>query len=89
MIVLALTCEALMLVVLLGLWLSSGFGLRIRTPYFEGLHYDLVQGTTWVLFKEAKRVLALEIVTEGPAADAHPGRVWRGAPCGAGASPRR
>jgi 1-acyl-sn-glycerol-3-phosphate acyltransferase len=72
--VLALTCEALMLVVLLGLWLSSGFGRRIRTPYFEGLHYDLVQGTMWVLFKEAKRVLALEIVTEGPAADAHPGQ---------------
>jgi 1-acyl-sn-glycerol-3-phosphate acyltransferase len=72
--VLALTCEALMLVVLLGLWLSSGFGRRIRTPYFEGLHYDLVQGTMWVLFKEAKRVLALEIVTEGPDADAHPGK---------------
>jgi 1-acyl-sn-glycerol-3-phosphate acyltransferase len=71
--VLALTCEALLLVVLLGLWLSSGFGRRIRTPYFEGIHYDLVQGTTWVLFKEAKRVLALDIVTEGPDADAHPG----------------
>jgi 1-acyl-sn-glycerol-3-phosphate acyltransferase len=72
-IVLALTCEALLLVVLLGLWFSSGFGRRIRTPYFEGIHYDLVQGLMWVLFQEARRVLALEIVTEGPDADAHPG----------------
>src|SRR6476661_3264871 len=71
--ILYLTCEALLLVVLLGLWMSSGFGRRIRTPYFEGIHYDLVQGLTWVLFNEARRVLALEIVTEGPAADAHPG----------------
>ncbi len=72
-IVLALTSEALLLVVLFGLWLSSGFGRRIRTPYFEGIHYDLVQGLMWVLFQEAKRVLKLEILTEGPDADAHPG----------------
>ena len=30
--------------VLLGLWLASGFGWRIRSPYFAGIHYDLVQG---------------------------------------------
>ena len=28
----------------------------------------------WVLFREAKRVLRLDIVTEGPAPDAHPGQ---------------
>jgi hypothetical protein len=32
------TCESILLVVLLGLWLASGFGRRLRTPYFEGIH---------------------------------------------------
>jgi 1-acyl-sn-glycerol-3-phosphate acyltransferase len=69
-----LTIEALMLAVLLGLWLASGFGRRIRTPYFEGIHYDLVQGVMWVFFREARRVLRLTIETDGPTPDAHPGR---------------
>ncbi len=72
--VLYLTCEAVMLVVLLGLWLASGFGARVRTPYFEGIHYDLVQGVMWVFFREARRVLALRIETDGPSPDAHPGK---------------
>jgi hypothetical protein len=67
------TCESLLLVVLFGLWLASGFGWRIRTPYFEGIHYDLVQGVMWVFFREARRVLRLRIMTDGPAPDAHPG----------------
>ena len=67
------TLESLMLVVLLGHWFASGFGRRLRTPYWQGVHYDLVQGLMWVLFLEAKRVLRLEITTEGPAPDAHPG----------------
>jgi len=71
--ILYLTCEALMLVVLLGLWLASGCGWRMRTPYFEGIHYDLVQGVMWVFFREAKRVLNLSIATDGPTPDAHPG----------------
>ncbi len=71
--ILYLTCESLMLVVLLGLWLASGFGWKIRTPYFEGIHYDLVQGLMWVFFREARRVLRLSIQTDGPAPDAHPG----------------
>lgn len=69
-----LTCEALLLIVLFGLWVASGFGWKLRTPYFEGIHYDLVQGTMWVFFREARRVLRLTIATEGPAPDAHPGR---------------
>jgi len=72
-VMLYLTCEAVLLLILLGLWLSSGFGRRIRTPYFEGIHYDLVQGVLWVFFTEARRVLRLQIVTEGPTPDAHPG----------------
>ncbi|MCD6638956.1 MAG: 1-acyl-sn-glycerol-3-phosphate acyltransferase [Nocardioides sp.] len=62
-----LTFETLLLAVLLGLWLASGFGWRIRSPYFAGIHYDLVQGTLIVFFREARRVLALTIRTDGPA----------------------
>lgn len=69
-----LTCEAVLLVVLFGLWVASGFGWRLRTPYFEGIHYDLVQGTMWVVFREARRVLRLRIESEGPSPDAYPGR---------------
>ena len=72
-VMLYLTCEALLLVVLLGLWFSSGFGRWVRTPYFEGIHYDLVQGVMWVFFREARRVLRLRIETDGPSPDAHPG----------------
>ena len=74
MVVVYLTAESVLLVVLLGLWLAAGFGRRIRTPYFEGIHYDLVQGLMWVLFAEARRVLALRIETDGASPDAHPGR---------------
>ena len=58
---------------LLGLWLASGCGRWIRRPYWEGIHYDLVQGVMWAFFREARRVLRLSIVTDGPAPDAHPG----------------
>lgn len=71
--VVGMTAESVLLVVLLGLWVASGFGRRIRTPYFEGIHYDLVQGLMWVVFTEARRVLALRIETEGPGPDAFAG----------------
>jgi 1-acyl-sn-glycerol-3-phosphate acyltransferase len=61
-----LTAESVVLVVMFGLWLAAGFGRRIRTPYFEGIHYDLIQGVMWMFFAEARRVLALRIVTDGP-----------------------
>jgi 1-acyl-sn-glycerol-3-phosphate acyltransferase len=73
--VIYVSAESVLLVVLFGLWLASGFGRRVRTPYFEGIHYDLVQGLMWVLFTEARRVLALRIETEGGSSDpAEPGR---------------
>ena len=58
---------------LFGLWLASGFGWRIRTPYFEGIHYDLVQGLMCVFFREARRVLGCGSRPTGPTPDAHPG----------------
>jgi 1-acyl-sn-glycerol-3-phosphate acyltransferase len=72
MFVVYITLESVLLLVLLGLWLAAGFGRRIRTPYFEGIHYDLVQGAMWVLFAEARRVLALKIVTDGPSPERGP-----------------
>lgn len=69
-----LSFESLLLVVLLGLWLASGFGWRIRSPYFAGIHYDLVQGTLIAFFREARRVLALHIRTDGPHPARHPER---------------
>ena len=74
LLLLYLTVEALLLPTLLGLWLASGCGRRMRTPYWEGVHYTIVQGVMWLLFREARRVAHLEIATEGPTPDAHPGQ---------------
>ena len=74
LVMLYLSLETLLLLVLLGLWLASGFGWRIRSPYFAGIHYDLVQGTLIVFFREARRVLALRIRTDGPTPSQHPDR---------------
>jgi 1-acyl-sn-glycerol-3-phosphate acyltransferase len=71
--VLYLSIETALLLIMWGAWFASGFGRRIRTPYWEGIHYDLVQGVTWVFFREARRVLRLRIETSGPAPDEHPG----------------
>ncbi|HET8717387.1 MAG TPA: 1-acyl-sn-glycerol-3-phosphate acyltransferase [Nocardioidaceae bacterium] len=68
-----LVLESLMLVELFGLWIASGFGYFIRRPWFERVHYDLVQTYLIVLFREARRVLRLRILTEGPTPDAFPG----------------
>jgi 1-acyl-sn-glycerol-3-phosphate acyltransferase len=74
LLVVGATAESVLLVILFGWWVASGFGRRIRTPYWQGLHYDLVQGLTYVVFQESRRVLALRIETDGPDPHAHPGR---------------
>lgn len=68
-----LTLESLILVELLGLWVASGFGLFLRRPFFERIHYDVVQAYLVVFVREARRVLRLRIETVGPAPDADPG----------------
>src|SRR4051812_8002198 len=60
-----LVLESVMLVELFGLWIGSGFGYFIRRPYFERIHYDIVQAYLFVFFREARRVARLKIVTEG------------------------
>jgi 1-acyl-sn-glycerol-3-phosphate acyltransferase len=68
-----LILESLMLVELFGLWIASGFGFFIRRPFFERIHYDIVQTYLVIFFREARRVVRLKIVTEGDPPDAHPG----------------
>ncbi len=65
--------ESIMLIELFGLWIASGFGLFIRRPWFERVHYDIAQTYLIIFFREARRVLRLKIVTEGPTPDAFPG----------------
>lgn len=68
-----LTLETLILVELFGLWIASGFGAFIRRPFFERIHYDLMQTYLVIFFREARRVLRLKIETVGPTPDALPG----------------
>jgi 1-acyl-sn-glycerol-3-phosphate acyltransferase len=68
-----LVLESIMLVELFGLWIASGFGYYIRRPFFERIHYDIVQTYLGVFFREARRVARLQIVTEGTPPDAFPG----------------
>jgi 1-acyl-sn-glycerol-3-phosphate acyltransferase len=72
-VVLYATVDSLLLVVMFGYWLASGFGRHLRSAYWQRLHYDLVQGALWLLYREARRVLRVDITTEGPTPDAHPG----------------
>lgn len=68
-----LTFESLALLEMFGLWIASGFGIFLRSPYFERIHYDIAQTYLVVFVREARRVLRLKISTIGPAPDAHPG----------------
>ncbi len=73
LLVVHMTLESLALVELLGLWIASGFGLALRRPFFERIHYDIVQAYLVVFFRESRRVLRLKIETVGPGPDAYPG----------------
>ena len=73
LLVVHMTLESVALVELLGLWIASGFGLFLRRPFFERIHYDIVQAYLVVFFREARRVLRLKIETVGPSPEAFPG----------------
>ena len=65
----ALVLESVVLVALLGLWLGAGFGLALRTPAVQLLHYRLVGWYLRVLFGVAAQVLGLRVEVEGPHPD--------------------
>ncbi len=73
MLLLHMVLESVLLLELLGLWVASGFGLYLRRPYFERIHYDLARTYLVVFFREARRVARLKVVTEGTPPDAYPG----------------
>ncbi len=73
LVIMHLVLESIMLVELFGLWIASGFGYFIRRPWFERVHYDIAQTYLIIFFREARRVLRLKIVTQGPSPDAFPG----------------
>ncbi len=53
--------DALALVWMFVLWVASGFGWKIRSPWFEREHYRLAGLMLRTLFWAARRVLRLEI----------------------------
>ncbi|MDQ6687714.1 MAG: 1-acyl-sn-glycerol-3-phosphate acyltransferase [Actinomycetota bacterium] len=73
LLVVHLTLESIGLVELFGLWIASGFGLLIRRPFFERIHYDLFTAYLVIFVGEARRVLRLQIETAGKSPDAFPG----------------
>lgn len=68
-VVVALVLESAVLAMLLGLWVAAGFGLALRRPRFQYLHYRLVGWYLRVLYREAARVLRLRVEIEGPDPD--------------------
>lgn len=67
--VVALVVESVALVALFGLWVAAGFGLVVRTPPFQYLHYRLVAVYLRVLYREVTRVLRLRVEVQGPDPD--------------------
>ncbi|HWS37820.1 MAG TPA: 1-acyl-sn-glycerol-3-phosphate acyltransferase [Actinoplanes sp.] len=70
-----LVWDAVALVSLAALWVASGFGWRIRSPWFQRAHYVLTGFFLRILFWLAKWSLHLEIEVVGTDPDtAQPGR---------------
>jgi 1-acyl-sn-glycerol-3-phosphate acyltransferase len=74
MVLLYLGLETVSLVVLLGLWIGSGFGWKIRSPSFQRAHYVLVRWFLRVLFWECRRVLHVRVAVEGPPPRSYDGK---------------
>lgn len=74
LLVVHLSLETLALIEMFGLWIASGFGWRLRGPFFERAHYDILQTYLVLFFREARRVLRLKVETVGPTPDALPGQ---------------
>jgi 1-acyl-sn-glycerol-3-phosphate acyltransferase len=61
-----LAVDTVALLVCAGLWLSSGFGGRLRTPRYEARHYALLRWLLSILVPTIERVLRLRVRVEGP-----------------------
>jgi 1-acyl-sn-glycerol-3-phosphate acyltransferase len=58
--------ELCALAALLGLWIATGFGMQKAAPWAQRAHYDVVRWFLRVLEWEAKRVLGVRFLVEGP-----------------------
>jgi 1-acyl-sn-glycerol-3-phosphate acyltransferase len=67
--VIGLVLESIVLVALFELWVAAGFGLAVRTPPFQYLHYQLIGWYLRMLYRESARVLRLQVEVEGPDPD--------------------
>lgn len=61
-----LLVEGASLVVMFLMWVSSGFGWKLRSPAFTAAHYRLLGLMLGTVVKTAKRTFRLEIVVEQP-----------------------
>ncbi len=68
------TIESLMLVVLFGLWLASGFGWRMRSPYFAGHPLRPGAGRDVGALPGGQAGAPPRHRHRGPTPDAHPGK---------------
>jgi 1-acyl-sn-glycerol-3-phosphate acyltransferase len=67
-----LLVEAVLLIVLCGLWVASGFGWKVRGPAFQLAHYRLCGMALRVLYRQAAWVLRLTVDIEGTDPDQVP-----------------
>jgi 1-acyl-sn-glycerol-3-phosphate acyltransferase len=67
--VVGLILESVVLTAMFGLWLAAGFGVAVRRRPFEYLHYQLIGWYLRILYREAVRVLGLDVEVEGPSPD--------------------
>jgi 1-acyl-sn-glycerol-3-phosphate acyltransferase len=69
-----LALESVLLVAMFGLWVASGFGWRLRSPWFQRVHYRLVEFYLAEMFSLCQVVLHVRVDVEGPAPEAYTGR---------------
>ena len=60
-----LALEVVGLTILLLTWVASGFGWKLRSPFFTRLHYGLLRGLLETLFVFGRRFFALTVVRDG------------------------
>ncbi len=65
--------ELVLLTALFGLWVATGFGAAMNSPWSQRAHYRLVQLFLDVLYYEATRVLGVKVSIEGTSPDVGPG----------------
>jgi 1-acyl-sn-glycerol-3-phosphate acyltransferase len=69
-----LALESLLLLALFALWVISGFGLLLRAPLFQRLHYRLVRFYLARMFGLCQLVLNVRVRVDGPAPGSYAGR---------------